>query len=257
MAVDEAKKIKSVEEVEGWAFGQQSFRFDDILCDLLASISEQERTDGKEKELLQIWEQAKIYDNIIKVKGSSWNLSVGSFCRILPHLIAALREGGNSKRLVACLIDSLYVALNEDELNKIREDSGDETQTNFLVNMFSLMRELFIKDEKRMTEFYSKADSLNLHRLILSDYLLIEKVLVQSLPILLKVLQKSNPQALDYMAINGLQRLKKLLQHPNQDILLELVQIVSHVARSKVDYYPNIAQLGVVEQIPKYLASPN
>ena len=108
------------------------------------------------------------------------------------------------------------------------------------------MRELFVRDEKRMTDFYSKAEALNLHRLILSDYLMIDRVLVQSLPVLLKVLQKSNCNALDYMAISGLQRMKKLLQHSNPEILLEMVQIVSHLARSKVDYYPNIAQMGLI-----------
>lgn len=119
------------------------------------------------------------------------------------------------------------------------------------------MRELFLRDEKRMTEFYSKAESLNLHRLIVVDYLIVDRVLVHSLPVLLKVLQKNNCGALDYTAINGLQRLKKLLSHTNQDIIFELVQIISHLARSKSDYYPNIAQMGLVEQIPRYLTSPN
>lgn len=123
--------------------------------------------------------------------------------------------------------------------------------------MFAIMRELLVRDEKRMTDFYSKADVLNLHRLIVSDYLMTDRVLLQSLPVLLKVLQKSSGSTLDYMAISGLQKLKKLLSHSNPEILLELVQIVSHLARSKMDYYPNIAQIGLIEHIPRYLLSPN
>jgi len=47
--VDEAKKVKAVESVEGWAFGQPSFRFDDILSDMLASVYEQERVYDKDR----------------------------------------------------------------------------------------------------------------------------------------------------------------------------------------------------------------
>ncbi|MBS1889922.1 MAG: hypothetical protein JST59_01400 [Actinobacteria bacterium] len=39
LMVDDLKKTKAVETVEGWAFGQPYFRFDDILSDMLASIS--------------------------------------------------------------------------------------------------------------------------------------------------------------------------------------------------------------------------
>ncbi|MBS1889923.1 MAG: hypothetical protein JST59_01405 [Actinobacteria bacterium] len=200
-----------------------------------------------------------MYDSIVRVKNGLINLSTGSFCRILPHLLGYLREGNNNKRLVASLIDSLPLILNEEELMKVKEDLGDEQQINFLINCFSLMRELFLRDEKRMTEFYGKAESLNLHRLIVSDYMLTDRMLVHSLPVLLKILQKSsaNSSALDYMAISGLQRLKKLALHSNPDIVLELVQIVSHLARSKVDYYPNIVQMGIVEHLPRYLASSN
>lgn len=108
-----------------------------------------------------------------------------------------------------------------------------------------------------MTEFCSKVESLNLHRLIVSEHLLIEKVMVVSLPVLLKMLQKSNSSALDYMAVTGIQRLKKWLASSNTDVVLELVQILSHLARSKVDYYPNIAQIGLVEYLPRYLCSSN
>jgi|JI6StandDraft_1071083.scaffolds.fasta_scaffold46240_4 hypothetical protein len=55
LSIDDAKKANTVTAVEGWAFGQPSFRFDDILSDLLASISQQERSDDKEKEISQIW----------------------------------------------------------------------------------------------------------------------------------------------------------------------------------------------------------
>lgn len=108
-----------------------------------------------------------------------------------------------------------------------------------------------------MTEFYIKTENLNLHRLIVSEYLSLERVLVVSLPILLKVLQKNNSNALDYMAVTGIQRLKKWLASQNTDLVLELVQILSHLARSKVDYYPNVAQIGLVEHIPRYLSSSN
>lgn len=114
LAVEDAKKIKAVESVEGWAFGQPSFRFDDILVDTLASIAEQERNFDKEKEITQIWDQAKICDNIIRIKSGQLNLSIGSYCRILPHLLSYLRDGFNNKRLVASLIDSLSIVLNED-----------------------------------------------------------------------------------------------------------------------------------------------
>jgi hypothetical protein len=47
LITDEAKKTKSVEAVEDWAFGHPSFQFDDILVDMLASISDQERAFDK------------------------------------------------------------------------------------------------------------------------------------------------------------------------------------------------------------------
>lgn len=37
--MDDNRKQKSLDIVEGWAFGEQSFKFDDILVDLLASIN--------------------------------------------------------------------------------------------------------------------------------------------------------------------------------------------------------------------------
>lgn len=56
------------------------------------------------------------------------------------------------------------------------------------------------------------------------------------------------------MAVTGIQKLRRWLASQNVEILLDLVQILSHLARSKVDYYPNILQIGVVDQIPRYLS---
>jgi hypothetical protein len=255
LVVDETKKTKSVEAVEDWAFGHPSFRFDDILVDMLASISDQERALDKEKELTQVWEQCKIYDGIVKVKNGHMNVSAGSFYKILPVLLSYIKEGGNNKRLTCSLIESLSIVLNEEDLGRLKEQYGEEYYTTFIINVFMLMRELFCRDEKRMTDFYSKAELLNLHRLILLDYLMAENVMIYSLPILLKLMQKSSSNSLDYIAMQGLNKLKKLLTQQNQDIVLEVIQIFSHLARSKVDYYPNIAQTGLVEQIPRFLTN--
>lgn len=40
LTVDENKKQKSIEMIEGWAYGEPCFQFDDILVDLLASIND-------------------------------------------------------------------------------------------------------------------------------------------------------------------------------------------------------------------------
>lgn len=97
-----------------------------------------------------------------------------------------------------------------------------------------------------MGEFYAKCDNLNLHRMILSDYMLTDRAIFHSLPILLKIIQKGTGNVLDYMAISGLPKIKKLFKDSREEILIEVVQIVSLLARSKSDYYSNIAQLAII-----------
>jgi hypothetical protein len=140
-------------------------------------------------------------------------------------------------------------------LGRLKEKHDEEYYTNFLISMFMLMRELFYRDEKRMIDFYGKAELLNLHRLILLDDLMTERVMTHSFPILLKLMQKSSSNSLDYIAMQGLSKLKKLLSHQNQDMVLDVIQIFSHLARSKIDYYPNIAQAGLIEYMPRFLMS--
>lgn len=58
---------------------------------------------------------------------------------------------------------------------------------------------------------------------------------------------------LDYIAVQGLPKLKVFLETDNNELLLQMVLIVTHLARTKSDYYPNINQLGIIKFIPKYL----
>ena len=58
---------------------------------------------------------------------------------------------------------------------------------------------------------------------------------------------------LDYIAVQGLPKLKQFLTTNDKDLLLQIILVVTHLARTKQDYYPNINQLTIIKQIPTYL----
>ena len=84
-----------------------------------------------------------------------------------------------------------------------------------------------------------------------------EKILPLSLKLLYRIIQKTTPVTLDFIAVNGLTKLKRHLTQKPSSLTLEIIQIISHLARAKPDYYPMIAELKIVECIPKWLTSEN
>lgn len=62
---------------------------------------------------------------------------------------------------------------------------------------------------------------------------------------------------MDFVAVSGLPKISKYCKQKSNNLTLEIVQIISHLARAKVDYYPNIADTKIIEMIPKWLNSEN
>ena len=72
------------------------------------------------------------------------------------------------------------------------------------------------------------------------------------LNILFKYLTE-NSNTLDFIAVQGLPKLKPFLTTDDKDLLLQIILAVTHLARSKQEYYPNINQLSIVKSIPIFL----
>lgn len=69
LQIDENRKLKSVDLVEGWACGWPSLKFDDIIVETVTSITEQEKNWDQNHEIPHLLEQFKVYDNIVKISG--------------------------------------------------------------------------------------------------------------------------------------------------------------------------------------------
>jgi hypothetical protein len=94
----------------------------------------------------------------------------------------------------------------------------------------------------------------NVHRIIFIDSLLTEKSLVYTLKVVTRILKKCDSSVLDYIAVQGLVKLKPFLTTRNKELLSRLLQLISTLARAKPDFYPKIESLGIVELLIKYLA---
>lgn len=80
---------------------------------------------------------------------------------------------------------------------------------SYLQNCFILIDELASKDDKKFQDFFLKAENIGLHRLLMDEDLMVEKLLPYSLKLLYKMIQKSPPAILDFVAVYGLTKLSK------------------------------------------------
>lgn len=71
------------------------------------------------------------------------------------------------------------------------------------------------------------------------------------------LLQKSQPTLVQDLALNALPKIKKYLHSTTPEALIEIVQIVSIIARCDPVYYPSISAFGIVELLVVWLNHPN
>jgi hypothetical protein len=67
-------------------------------------------------------------------------------------------------------------------------------------------------------------------------------------------LKKCDSSIYDYIAVQGFVKLKPFLTTKNYDLLARLLHLLSTLARAKVDFYPKIESLGIVELMSRYLS---
>ena len=112
-----------------------------------------------------------------------------------------------------------------------------------------------IEDNKLNRDFYKKLAQTEIHRHIFTDSLLNEKTITKSLRlinVLFRYLGEGN-NTLDYIAVQGLPKLKAFIHTSNKDLILQIILLVAHLARTKIDYYPNIHQLSIIKVLPACL----
>ena len=263
LRLEEGRKERAIEGLEGWAFGCLPYKFDDILVSGVMELYGMHQ--GLEEEFVKVGEEMGVWENMVRVgKEGGVNLSGKYFAKVLPFFIRHCQGGKPLKKLIPVLAEVLLHYLSPEEITKLKSYSSPPDKhplPPFILNCCTLIDSLHSKCPLKLASFFSSAENISLHRLLLDEDLLLPALLPHTLRLLYKILQKSSPAVLDFVAVNGLSKLGgkycREAGTETDDVLLELVQIISHLARSKAEYYPNIASLPLLPLLPSYLSSHN